>query len=626
MRRLELIDGQAEPSVLALDREVIVGRTADADVRVYDETVSRRHARIFEDEGRTVLEDLDSSNGTWLNGERLAARAVLFDGDVLAFGDVRFRVRSGDGKDHETVVPRVEDRVEASVDPSDAVPAFEGAGAANSMRLRLVCDAAAVCADADEPDALAKDLLALIHEALEPDRATLTLRAGPGRMRLAAAMPADAAIPTSRTLRQRVLEEGEAVLVRDAAEVGADSSASMLRSRFRSTLAAPLRSSEGTRGVLYVEAVTPGRYDAEDLRALAAVARQAGLALRSLEALSGARMAVRNLEAERTEGAPRMIGETEPMLRLRGLIQKAAQADAAVLVRGETGTGKELVARRLHAEGPRASKPFVALNCAALVEGLLESEFFGHEKGAFTDAKERREGRIHEAGEGTLFLDEVGELSASLQAKLLRVLSERAYTRVGGRDRLEMHCRVVAATNRDLAAMVAEGTFREDLYYRLAVVVLEVPPLRERRDDVPLLTDASLERLAARLGRRVPRISESAYEALVAYAWPGNVRELLNVLERALVLLDGDTLHAEDFPSEVRTPGSPAAETDRGGGEQGVAGDGEFGLHALEKRAVAAALRKTGGKKGAAAELLGVSWPTLNRKIRSYGLEPPYDA
>ena len=239
---------------------------------------------------------------------------------------------------------------------------------------------------------------------------------------------------------------------------------------------------------------------------------------------------------------------------MRERIDKAACVDSPVLVTGETGTGKELVARRLHARGPRQQRPFVALNCAALVEGLLESELFGHEKGAFTGAAGRHEGRIVQAGKGTLFLDEVGDLPAALQAKLLRVLSEGTFTRVGGSDTLRLECRVVAATNRDLQAMVEAQTFRQDLYYRLAVVEIHLPPLRERGRDVELLAEAAIERLSARwdAGRRDSPPTPAPL--LLAYPWPGNVRELFNVLERALVLLEGDTLDAADLPAEIRSP------------------------------------------------------------------------
>jgi DNA-binding NtrC family response regulator len=369
-------------------------------------------------------------------------------------------------------------------------------------------------------------------------------------------------------------------------------------------------------GFVSAEAEAADAFGEGDLRALAAAARQAALALRNLRALLGAREEVRRLLGQQAGDVPPMLGEAAAMEKLRGLIGKAAAADASVLISGETGTGKELVARHLHAQSPRAQRPFMAINCAALVEGLLESEFFGHEKGAFTGASEQRDGRITQAADGTLFLDEVGELPLTLQAKLLRVLSEGSFRRVGGKDMLPMRCRIVAATNRDLKQMVQAGTFREDLYYRLQVIEMSVPPLRERESDILLLAEASLERLAAKLGRRVPRLAGDARALLQVYRWPGNVRELLNVLERAIVLLEGDTITPEDLPVEIRERRSPA-----GASGEAPASEAEvLTLREAEKRAVKAALEKTEGKKGAAAALLGTSWPTLNRKIREYGL------
>jgi transcriptional regulator with PAS, ATPase and Fis domain len=305
-----------------------------------------------------------------------------------------------------------------------------------------------------------------------------------------------------------------------------------------------------------------------------------------------------------------IVGRSPAVLRMIETTDRAAASDATVLVRGETGTGKELVARRLHAKSARHDGPFVALNCAAFVEGLVESELFGHEKGAFTGADARKDGRIAEAAGGTFFLDEVGELSAALQAKLLRVLSDRTFTRVGGRELHPMDCRLVAATHRDLPAMVREKTFREDLWYRLAVVTIECPPLRDRGDDLDLLADAFLVRIAARLGGPTPKLAPDARKRLHAHAWPGNVRELENALERAIVLSGADVLTAADLPLDAGVPAAdPSTDTT------------VTSIAEAEKRAVIAALAKTKGKKGEAAALLGISWPTLNRKLKEYGLE-----
>lgn len=615
MRRLELIEGRADPDALEVKDEVVLGRHQGCELRLFDETTSRRHARITCTDDEVTLEDLGSSNGTWLNGVRIEGPARLFEGDVLRIGDTQLRYLCGDGADRVTVVEgEADDDVLAALDPDAADPALEAAGESAIRRLRFVCDGAVACADAAEIPAMITDLFGLIVEAFAPERALICLRGSGGALEIAAAHPEGATPRTSTTLRKRVLEGGEAVLVKDAHDpTDGAGGMSMVRSRYRSMLAAPLKVAEGVLGFVSVEAVSPDAYAEGDLRALAAAARQAALGLRNLRALLGAREEVRRLRAVTTGGAPPFLGEDGSIDAVRTLIRKAAVADAPVLITGETGTGKELVARHLHAESPRAARPFVALNCAALVEGLLESEFFGHEKGAFTGATEQRDGRIAQASDGTLFLDEVGELPATLQAKLLRVLSEGTFRRVGGKDSLPMRCRVLAATNRDLKQMVKEGTFREDLFYRLQVLEIDVPPLRERPGDVIVIAEASLERLAAQLGRRVPRLAQDARAVLEAYPWPGNVRELLNVLERALVLLEGDTITAADLPQDVRERRVHDEDAPRPSSEV-------MTIREAEKRAVRAALEHTGGKKGAAAAVLGISWPTLNRKIREYGL------
>ncbi len=616
LRRLELVDGRCDPEALDLGAESLIGRHQQCDLRLFDETISRRHARIVVADGEVTLEDLASSNGTFLNGERIQRAARLFDGDVLRIGDTSMRYLSADGGDRITVVDGAEgDDVHAALDPDAADPAREAAGAGAVRRLRLVCESAVASADASEVPEVISNLMGLLIEAFEPGRAVICLITPTGELEVAAAHPEGAAAPASRTLRKRVLEGGEAVLVTDAHDpADGDGGKSMVRSRYRSMLAAPLKVAEGVLGFVSIEAESPDAYTEGDLRALAATARQVALALRNLRALLGARQEVRRLRQSKSGEAPPFLGEDAAIEKLRGLITKAAVADAPVLIAGETGTGKELVARLLHTVSGRASKPFVALNCAALVEGLLESEFFGHEKGAFTGATEQREGRIAQAADGSLFLDEVGELPAPLQAKLLRVLSEGTFRRVGGKEMLPMRCRVIAATNRNLKQMVKEGTFREDLYYRLQVLELSVPPLRDRASDVILIAEASVERLAGNLGRRVPRLAEDARTVLQAYPWPGNVRELLNVLERAIVLLEGDTITAADLPREIRER--------RVLDEDGTAAvpSEVMTVREAEKRAVRAALEYTKGKKGAAAAVLGISWPTLNRKIREYGL------
>jgi DNA-binding NtrC family response regulator len=321
-----------------------------------------------------------------------------------------------------------------------------------------------------------------------------------------------------------------------------------------------------------------------------------------------------------------LIGRSEAMLAVSKAIALSARSSASVLITGESGTGKEVVARLIHQHSGR-SGPFVAVNCAAIVETLLESELFGHEKGAFTGAQARKLGKFELADEGTLFLDEVGELAPTLQAKLLRVLQERVFERVGGTQPLATGARVVAATNRDLLAEAQAGHFREDLIYRLKVIEIPMPPLRARRDDIPLLVEGLLARIAARLGTPPPRISEEALRRLAAHEWPGNVRELENVLTQATLQARTGMITAELLPLAPPASGAPVAATGAAAdetAEQGLAPSLiARRLDAVEAEHIQRVLGHTGGHKGRACEILGISRPALDRKIRKYGLRLP---
>jgi two-component system response regulator HydG len=334
---------------------------------------------------------------------------------------------------------------------------------------------------------------------------------------------------------------------------------------------------------------------------------------------SGARTARARADAFAEDRAREMdptglVGRSEAMRRVLDQVRKVAATDATVLVLGESGTGKELVARALHAQGPRRDGPFVSVSCAALPEALLESELFGHERGAFTGAIRRKLGRFELAHQGTLFLDEVGEIPAAVQVKLLRVLAERRFERVGGEEPVEVDVRVVSATHRDLAALVAAGRFREDLYYRLAVVPVSLPPLRERPGDVEELAGWFVEKLAPRLGRRVKGFTPEALALLRGHAWPGNVRELENVVEQAIVFAEGEVVRPEDLPEGIRRspPPPPPVEVDG----RGLTAT----LEDLERQLVQAAYGKAKGVKAEAARLLGIKPSALAYKLEKYGL------
>jgi len=301
------------------------------------------------------------------------------------------------------------------------------------------------------------------------------------------------------------------------------------------------------------------------------------------------------------------------MLEVLALARRVAPSDATVLIRGECGTGKELIARAIHFNSSRANGPLVSLNCAALPEQLLESELFGHEKGAFTGAVAQRKGRFEQANGGSIFLDEIGDLSPALQVKLLRVLQERQFERVGGNKTIDADVRVMAATHRDLETAMRERTFREDLYYRLNVVTIQIPPLRDRREDIPLLLDHFLRKFAEKNRREVTGLTAAARDALLKYDYPGNVRELENLIERAVLLCRGRVIDVEDLPATVRpghrSPGEPLPKD-----LPGVLAD-------IERQAIQSALDRSGGVQTQAAQELGIGERVLRYKMKKYGLE-----
>ncbi len=377
-----------------------------------------------------------------------------------------------------------------------------------------------------------------------------------------------------------------------------------------------------------VEALRLGAFDfvpdPQDEESLLAAVEQA-LQFRRLRRINGER----RQEVNRKYDVDNIVGQSRPMQEVFRLIHKVAATDATVLILGESGTGKELVARAVHAQSSRANRPLVPVNCGAIPSELLESELFGHEKGAFTGAIKTRLGRFEMAEGGTVFLDEVGDMSPMLQVKLLRVLQDHQFERVGGAKTINADIRVIAATHRDLRRRVEEGLFREDLFYRLNVVPIKVPPLRERRSDIPLLADFFLERLGQLKGLGVKRLHPEALEALLRHNWPGNVRELENLLERLVILADDDLILPQDLPPkfaglppQAETPAEPGQERSLAPilPEEGL--DFNTAVDEFERRLILQALERTGWVKNQAAAMLRLNRTTLVEKIKKKGLMP----
>jgi DNA-binding NtrC family response regulator len=438
---------------------------------------------------------------------------------------------------------------------------------------------------------------------------------GDGALREAARRSGSGAAPGPRPSATAALRAfaGREALVYGGDEPPGGSVPESIRTSGARQAFVPLVAGSESGGVLALtRAAIEPPFSGEEIQLLFGLAASAATALSGVRHLAWLEGERRRLTALASPG-DEMVGDSEPMARVRALVARAAASDATVLLLGPSGSGKELAARAIHQRSARRDGPFVAVNAAALVETLAESELFGHERGAFTGALSRRAGKIEAAHRGTLFLDEVGEMSAAVQAKLLRVLETRQLERVGSNALVKVDVRFVAATNRDLAAETRAGRFRADLYYRFNVVAISMPRLADRREDVPLLASHFLARQAEKLGRRFDGFSPAALRRLVSYPWPGNVRELANAVERAAVLAEGGLILPEDLP-EGLLEGAGAAS-----GSEGLA-PYHAAVNAAKRETVASALAAAGGNVTEAARLLGLHPNYLHRLLNQLGL------
>jgi len=606
---------------------VSLGRHKDNALQIRDLAVSRQHCVVTPEGDRFVLRDLESRHGTFVNGLPVHER-TLAPGDQVQVGGSLFRFETAET---DPIPPAggallddtdyvAESTVHWSVDAPRlaALEAVLPAAAAGRAERDL---AALVQASEDlhalpgtEP--LAHRLLELVFAVAPAGRAALLLLDREGEPEAVFARDQrgrSAPFPVSRTLLRQAVDGRITILAADVlCAPGLDQAASVQAERLRSLLAIPLAGPDGILGLLYADTrESEARFDEGHLALLAAAGRLAALALgnqRRLEWLEGEK---RRLAAALDPG---MVGESPRMKEVYRLLAKVAPTASTVLLRGESGSGKELAARALHDASPRNGRPFVAINCATLSETLLESELFGHEKGAFTGAVERKIGKLEVADTGTVFLDEVGEIPPNLQAKLLRVLEEREFERVGGTRPIRVDVRLVAATHRDLEKAIREGTFRADLYYRLSVITLTLPPLRDRREDIPLLASHFAARVARDLGRPVAGFSPEARACLQRYPWPGNVRELRNAVERAVVLGEGELIVPEDLPETV-------LETAQGGaGEPTALPQYHAAVNDYKRRLIVDAVKEARGNISKAAVLLGLHPNYLHRLVTNLEL------
>ena len=664
-------DGSTWADVVRLvpGESVTIGRAPTNTIVLKDERCSRNHAEIFFAQGAWTLRDLDSRNGTLVTGEQLSGDHTLEVGDILQIGNSQlafvhdlsqaFPDSSSLLKSSRPVDPANETNGTETAEAESIFESFEPTTITHRKEQSRFLDTPSSIGDTDEAVpkvgraaaqlcrlafdlAKSTDVVSLANVALvglfegtQVDAGAILLRkrddsgdrSGDELEVIASRSDSDHSYHrVSPFLTSTVLREGQAVMARnvmDDSNLGnRDSRGEILAT---SVICAPIRQAGEIFGLVHLYTTdTDQTTDPDDLEFTLAVADTVGVAL---ENLNKRQELAENLNQARTENVSlreklgvesEIIGSSDVMHRVAQQIARAAPSRATVLVRGESGVGKELVARAVHYSSTRAKGPFVCLNCAALSETLLESELFGHEKGAFTGATDRKVGKFEQSDKGTLMLDEIGEMSQSVQAKFLRVLEGHPFERVGGTQAIKVDVRVIAATNRDLEKDVAEGKFRRDLYFRLHVLEIIVPGLRKRPEDIPELAEFFLRRFSDETGRNLKGYTPRAMEQLLRYRWPGNVRELKNVIERAVVLASGEYVDHEDLVlSRLKTAG----ETEGGGEPSALAKEYEpMSLADIEREHILRTLNSTGWNKSRAAGILGIERSTLDRKIRRYEL------
>jgi len=628
--RLLVLSGPLKDSTVPLSEgEITIGREASNGIAISDPSVSRKHCLLTGQDGRFLVRDLDSRNGTLVNRAAVDEQ-WLQHGDEIAAGDSSFLFLL----EEEEISP-----AEARVEFEDALCTAETtilhprdvvylqpdrllrelpATSRLARNLNALLKISRVVHAIRDLNQLQEQLLDLIFEVAPAGRGAILLADREGhqfnsmfaRMRQAGE---GQLVKVSRTVARQVLEQGVAVLGSDVpSHDELREVESLAASQVRSLLCVPLTVFQRVIGCIYLDSESlSSRLNEEHLQLVTAIAGISAVALENARRLQWLEEENERLTVEISQERS-LVGEGARMKEVYQFLKRVAPAESTVLIEGESGTGKELAARAIHRNSPRASKPFVAINCAAIPETLLESDLFGHERGAFTGAASQKKGRFEVADGGVVFLDEIGELATALQVKLLRVLQEREFERVGGTHPIKVDIRLIAATNCNLEQAVRNGKFRQDLYYRLAVLKITMPTLRDRREDIPMLVRHFVQKHAKHCKVKPRPVSREALACLVNYDWPGNVRELENAIEHALVLGASDMILPEDLPESVleRTPSPEMTEAKY-----------HQAVKELKKQLILDAVEQTQGSYADAARILGVHPNYLHRLIRNLELK-----
>ncbi|MCI0447554.1 sigma 54-interacting transcriptional regulator [bacterium] len=597
------------------DDEISIGRDHTNQLPIPDLLLSRRHCVIRKNGEEYVIRDLDSRNGVFVNSIPVGER-TLQHGDQVEIGNSLFvfTAREEEWKQFEelsavdafvaksTISLRIGDPLQITPDSHDLTLLLRISHSVNSVQ---------------NIKEMSERLLELMFDSIPAQRAAIFLYIESATefnhvCSLWRKSRPDA-VQVSRSLLMHVVENKAAFLANDVLQnEQVKKTDSLLAASPHSVICAPFVLFDQVLGLLYLDTFDPQyKFDEHHLQLAGAIAGLAAPAIRNIQNYEAALEASRNLRAE-LQMDREIVGESSAIRKVYDFVRRTAPADSTILITGESGTGKELVARALHANSPRSEFPFVAINCAALPESLLESELFGHEKGAFTGALIQKKGKLEAAEGGTIFLDEVGEMAMPLQAKLLRALQEREIERVGSTRPVKVNIRVVAATNQDLQKGIQEGTFRQDLFYRLNVLTLRTPALRDMREDIPLLARYFVSRFSKKAGRPLHGISQEALQYLQHYDWPGNVRELENAIERAVVMGSSDLILPEDLPASL-TESEPAG--------MRTGANYQDSVNKFKQELVLKAFEGTNSNYNEAATRLGVHPNYLYRLVRNLGLK-----
>ena len=642
--KLISISGPLEGKIFPIaEADVTIGRGPSNSICNADPLLSRQHCRITREGASFNLRDLGSFNGTFVNGAPIKEQTIAH-GDLIKTGasillfvcqeesdseSSQLRFAEDDAAMQSTIYLRREDSLYFN--------ALKGqtdlpSSARTARNFRALLQIGLEINAIRDLETLQRRLLELIFTVTPAERGAILL-ADSGAEDFSSVFGLhrsgrqEKSVSVSRSIAQRAMREGVGILsasLADGASISGGSGSGGPGAQ--SALAAPLIASAEVFGVVYLEMTGVSGFDSDHLQLVTAISNLAAVALDTARYVERLNNETKRLQDELDFGRT-MIAESPPMKEVRAFIAKVAPTDSTVLIRGESGTGKEMVARAIHLNSPRAKNAFIAINCAVLPENLIESELFGHEKGAFTGAIAQKKGKFELADGGTVFLDEIGELAPKLQAKLLRVIQENEFERVGGLRPIKLNARLIAATNKDLEAAIQSREFREDLFFRLNVLTLTIPPLRQRRDDIPLLADYFVAKYAAKCQRRIKGVTAAARACLERYDWPGNVRELESAIQRAVVMSATEFITPEDLPddvleSEATDDGAPATPS-LGNPMMITPATTKYhdAVKEAKKQIIMNAVEQASGNLAEAAKLLGLHPNNLYRLIRNLNLK-----